>query len=112
MNEHVTGSESVASALKNVKINMSLTELEQVLAGSVAAPDGERPDEWIALVAPGADEDTKRRLSAAHESWAQDVKRQVRQPVSARIAALRKELHTQNLDGFLIPRADEHHPPG
>ena len=108
MNEHATRSEAVVSALKNIKVNMSLTELEQVLAGSVAAPDGERPDEWIALVAPGADEDTKRRLSAAHESWARDVKRQVRQPVSARHAALRKELHTQNLDGFLIPRADEH----
>ena len=108
MNEHATRSEAVASALKNVKINMSLSEFEQVLDGSVAAPDGERPDEWIALVAPGADEDTKRRLSAAHESWARDVKRQVRHPVSTRLAALRKELHTQNLDGFLIPRADEH----
>jgi Xaa-Pro aminopeptidase len=108
MNEHATRSEAVASALQNVKVNMSLSEFEQVLAGSVAAPDGERPDEWIALVAPGADEDTKRRLSAAHESWARDVKRQVRQPVSARLAALRNELHTQNLDGFLIPRADEH----
>src|SRR5262245_9069574 len=108
MNEHATRSETVASALQKLKINMSLSEFEQLLEGTVAAPEGERPEDWIALVAPGADEDTKRRLTAAHESWARDVKRQVRQPVSARVAALQQEIRNQSLDGFLVPRADEH----
>jgi len=108
MNEHATRSQQVASAHQKLKINMSLMEFEQLLDGSVAAPDGERPDDWIALVAPGADEDTKRRLSAAHASWAKDVKRQARPPVPERLAALRKELSVQKLDGFIVPRADEH----
>jgi Xaa-Pro aminopeptidase len=108
MNEPATGSQAVASAHQKLKINMSLTEFEQLLDGTVAAPEGERQDEWIALVAPGADEDTKRRLSAAHASRVQDVKRQAHPPISARLAALRKELGTQQLDGFVIPRADEH----
>jgi Xaa-Pro aminopeptidase len=108
MNEHATRSQAIASAVENVKINMSLSEFEQLLEGAVAAPEGERRDDWIALVAPGADDETRRRLTAAHKSWAEAVKRQGREPVSARIAALRKELAVQKLDGFLIPRADEH----
>ena len=108
MNEPETRSEAVASALQNVKINMSLTEFEALLDGTVAAPEGERPGEWIALVAPAADDDARRRLSAAQESWARAVKGQARPPISARLAALRKELASQGLAGFLIPRADEH----
>ncbi|MGH6893167.1 MAG: aminopeptidase P family protein, partial [Dongiaceae bacterium] len=108
MNEPTTASQQVAVALKNAQINMELSDFEQLLKGSVAAPDGERPDEWIALVAPAADAETKRRLNAARTSWAESVKREGRPPVSARIAALRNELSKQSLDGFLIPRADEH----
>ena len=108
MNEPATAAQQVASAHKKLKNNMSLVEFEQFLDGSVAAPEGERPDDWIALVAPGADEDTRRRLSAAQASRAEDVKRQARPPISARLAALRKELASQGLAGFLVPRADEH----
>jgi Xaa-Pro aminopeptidase len=108
MNEQATDAQQIASAHQNLKTNMSLSEFEQLLEGTVAAPEGERPDEWIALVAPGADDDTKRRLSAAQASRAEAVKGQTRQPVSARIAALRKELANRKLDGFLVPRADEH----
>jgi Xaa-Pro aminopeptidase len=108
MNEPATGAQQIALAHQKLKINMSLTEFEQFLDGSVAAPDGERPDDWIALLAPGADEDTRRGLSAAQASRAADVKRQVRPPISARLAALRKELAGQGLAGFLVPRADEH----
>ncbi|WP_284735535.1 aminopeptidase P family protein [Dongia deserti] len=108
MNEHATRSQAVASAIENIKLNMSLTEFEQLLDGAIAAPEGERSEEWIALVAPGADADTRRRLVTAYASWAEAAKAQARQPVSARLAALRKELASQQLDGFLVPRADEH----
>jgi Xaa-Pro aminopeptidase len=108
MNEQATGAKQIASAHQKLKNTMSLAEFEQLLDGSLAAPEGERPDEWIALVAPGADDDLKRRLSAAYASRAEGVRRQARQPVSARLAAVRKELASQKLDGFLIPRADEH----
>src|SRR6185436_13221045 len=108
MNEQATGVHQIASAHQKLKTNMSLVEFEQFLDGSVAAPDGERPDDWIALVAPGADEDTRRGLSAALASRAEDVKRQVRPPIAARLAALRNELANQGLAGFLVPRADEH----
>src|SRR5690348_5502385 len=100
MNEPETRTQVIASALQNVKLNMSLAEFEQLLDGSVAAPEGERPDEWIALVAPGADEETKRRLSAAHQSWARTAKGQTQPPIAARLAALRKERseeHTSEL---------------
>jgi Xaa-Pro aminopeptidase len=108
MNEPPTTAQQVAAAHKKLKINMSLTDFEQFLDGSVAAPEGERPDDWIALLAPGADEETRRGLSVALASRAADVKRQTRPPISARLAALRKELASQDLAGFLVPRADEH----
>jgi Xaa-Pro aminopeptidase len=108
MNEPTTISQQAAIALKNAKINMDLLEIEQLLKGTIAAPDGDREDDWIALVAPGADAETKRRLSAARASWAESIKRQARPPVAARIAALRNELVKQSLDGFVVPRADEH----
>ena len=87
---------------------MSLTDFEQFLDGSVAAPEGERPDDWIALLAPGADEETRRGLTVALATRAADVRRQTRPPISARLAALGKELASQDLAGFLVPRADEH----
>jgi len=108
MNEQATDSQQVASAHQKLKTNMSLMEFEQFLDGSVAAPEGERPDDWIALVAPGADEATRQGLSAALASRAEDVKRQVRPPIWVRLAAVRKELAAQGLAGFLVPRADEH----
>jgi Xaa-Pro aminopeptidase len=108
MNEQATGSQAAALAVKYLKINMSLSEFEQFLDGAVAAPEGERRDDWIALVAPDADDAAKRQLAAAHEDRAQAVRRQASQPVAARVAALRKELAVQKLDGFLVPRADEH----
>src|SRR5688572_30984843 len=104
MNEQATGSQQIASAHQKLKTNMSLMEFEQFLDGSVAAPDGERPDDWIALVAPGADEDTRRDLSAALASRAEGVKRQAHPPIAARLAAVRKELEDQGLAGFLVPR--------
>jgi Xaa-Pro aminopeptidase len=108
MNEPARGAREIASAHQKLKTNMSLVEFEQFLDGSVAAPEGERPEDWIALVAPGADEATRRGLSAALASRAADVKRQVRPPIADRLAALRKELTGQGLAGFLVPRADEH----
>ena len=50
MNEQATRAQQVASAHQKLKTNMSLVEFEQFLDGSVAAPEGERPDDWIALV--------------------------------------------------------------
>src|SRR4030095_4162656 len=108
MNEQATGAQQVASVHQKLKTNMSLGEFEQFLDGSVAAPEGERPDDWIALVAPGADEDTRRGLSAALATRAEDVKRQVRPPIWVRLAAVRKDRADQVLAGFLVPRADEH----
>src|SRR5688572_8038344 len=105
MNEPETDAKQIASAHQNLKINMSLTEFEQFLDGSVAAPDGERQDDWIALVAPAADEATRRGLSAALASRAADVKKQVRPPIWVRLAAVRKELASQGLAGILVPRA-------
>ena len=41
--------EQFAPVLKNTSVNMGLTDLEGFLSGTVAAPDGERPEEWVEL---------------------------------------------------------------
>ena len=53
-------SQQAASALKKANINIALPDLEELLKGSLAAPQAEQQDEWLALVAPAADAETKR----------------------------------------------------
>jgi Xaa-Pro aminopeptidase len=100
--------QQAAFALKKANINIALPDLEELLQGSLAAPEAEQPDEWLALVAPAADAQTKQHLNAARQSWAEDARTRPVPPIAARIAALRNELAKLGVDGFLIPRADEH----
>src|SRR5688572_32837272 len=100
--------QQAAFALKKANINIALPDLEELLQGSLAAPEAEQPDEWLALVAPTADAQTRQHLNAARQSWAEDARTRPVPPIAARIAALRNELAKLGVDGFLIPRADEH----
>jgi Xaa-Pro aminopeptidase len=82
------------------------SEIRSLIAGVNAAPDGSQPDRWLALVGEN--------LPDALTGQLQALRRLCRRPegaegtVSSRIAALRAELKRQNLDGFVIPRGDEH----
>ncbi|MBX6323321.1 MAG: aminopeptidase P family protein, partial [Rhodospirillaceae bacterium] len=85
--------------------------LRALLAGVLAAPAGEDPEAWMALVAPRPDERLKAALRALHRAMAAE-----RTPGAAaagaergrRLAALRAELGRRGLAGFIVPRADEH----
>jgi Xaa-Pro aminopeptidase len=100
--------EQFAPVLKNTSVNMGLTDLEGFLSGTVAAPEGERPEEWVELLAPTADAATKRRLNDVRTAWAQAAKPASRGSIRDRLVALRKEMVGQGLAGFIVPRADEH----
>ncbi|MEA2783351.1 MAG: Xaa-Pro aminopeptidase [Rhodospirillaceae bacterium] len=102
------GDEALVRLLKKSDGISDLATIRGILAGVIAAPDGEHPDEWVRLLVPAADEACRAQLKA--------LKRQLASadgPVSptssaARLAALRKELVRRGLAGFLVPRADEH----
>jgi Xaa-Pro aminopeptidase len=84
-------------------------ELAALMRGVAAAPEGLAGPEWIELVAPKAD----LRLTKALTSW-RDELAEVSDGLEAspaptdRLAALRGELASRGLDGFIVPRADEH----
>src|ERR1700674_2518144 len=58
------GDEALAGLLKKSGAAADLRQIRGLLAGVIAAPEGERPDDWIGLIAPTADEPTKAQLRA------------------------------------------------
>jgi Xaa-Pro aminopeptidase len=102
------GDDALAGLLKKAGYGPDLERIRQVLAGVVAAPEGEHPDDWIGLVAPAADEACRGQLRALKRQVATSLGNTSPAPGTPRLAALRKELARRGLDGFLVPRADEH----
>ncbi|WP_255468469.1 aminopeptidase P family protein [Reyranella sp. CPCC 100927] len=87
----------------------SPADFEQLMEGIAAAPESLSGPEWLELVAPyvgeqGADDllALRARLAAQPDGIADAI------PPRARLDALRAELQRRGLDGFIVPRADEH----
>jgi len=83
--------------------------LNDLMRGVAAAPESLAGPEWVELVDPQADAD----LAAALIAWRAELARQddglEASPAPAeRLSALRAELKRRGLDGFVVPRADEH----
>ncbi|WP_142848650.1 aminopeptidase P family protein [Telmatospirillum sp. J64-1] len=83
-------------------------EWRDLAAGIAAAPEGVEPEGWLALVQPPPSPDQRRaltelvaRLRAVPGTGPGPV------PVG-RLQALRAELARRGLDGFVVPRSDEH----
>jgi len=106
--ETYKGDEALAGLLKKSGHPADLSQIRGLLAGVVAAPEGEHPDDWIGLVAPGADAACRRQLQALRQEVSRSQKAPGLQPGPGRLVALRKELARRGLAGFLVPRADEH----
>lgn len=84
-------------------------DLEALMRGVAAAPEGLAGPEWVELVAPGADPELARALEAWRAELARNDGGLGASPAPPeRLAALRAELKRRDLDGFIVPRADEH----
>jgi len=101
------GDSDLARHLAAAGIHRSVEEIRDLIAGVNAAPDGEDPDRWLALV--GTD------LPAGLVAQLKALRRLMARPASpeagdhaGRLRDLRAELHRRGLDGFVIPRGDEH----
>ena len=79
------------------------------MRGVAAAPEGLAGPEWVELIDPQADAELTKALTAwrAELATADDGLDAAPAPAS-RLAALRAELKRRGLDGFVVPRADEH----
>ncbi len=102
------GDEALTGLLKKSGLTADLRQIRGLLAGVIAAPEGEHPDDWIGLVAPSADEPVRAQLRALKREVSASAKPPALAAGAPRLAALRKELAKRGLDGFLVPRADEH----
>src|ERR1700675_4450196 len=103
------GDETLAGMLKKAGVRVDLSQIRGLLAGVLAAPEGEHPQDWIDLVAPAADSSCRAQLDALRRRLAAEGPPAAPLKTSAeRLAALRKELARRGLAGFLVPRADEH----
>jgi Xaa-Pro aminopeptidase len=83
---------------------LGVAEFSEAIARAAAAPPAWPADGWIDLIAPGADADVRAALMEA---------RAAQEPVEGaarpqRVAALRARLKEIGIDGFIVPRSDEH----
>src|SRR5882724_2522031 len=86
-----------------------LAALDPLMRGVAAAPDGLAGPEWVELVDPKADAQLTKALSAWRGELAQADGGLGQSPAPPqRLAELRAELRARGLDGFVVPRADEH----
>ncbi len=101
--------QNLNALLAEAKGRFDAAGVRELLPGVLAAPEGEDPDAWIALIAEAPTDKLKTALrdlkaqlalAGAAPSAAPDH--------SARLAALRAELVRRALDGFIVPHADEH----
>jgi Xaa-Pro aminopeptidase len=85
------------------------SELQSLMRGVAAAPEGLAGPEWLELIDPKADAELARALEAWRVELSTGSDGLDAAPAPAeRLAALRAELARRGLDGFVVPRADEH----
>lgn len=85
--------------------------LDDLLRGVIAAPLDPEDESWMTLVAREPDEALKKVLCARRAALAAAFDDGLDDPgpdTAGRVRDLRAELARRGLDGFVIPRADEH----
>ncbi|HEU0070515.1 MAG TPA: aminopeptidase P family protein [Alphaproteobacteria bacterium] len=82
-----------------------------LIAGSLAAPDDVDSGAWLSLIAENPTPALQAQLCALRAEMAKGQGDGVEDdplPTTQRLAAVRRELAELGVDGFIVPRADEH----
>ena len=82
--------------------------VKALIAGVLAAPPDVDPEAWMGLVAPEPPAALRAQLRAVAASLARPEDGFRPGAAPGRLQALRAELARRGVDGFLVPRADEH----
>lgn len=88
-------------------VALSAAEAADIVAGVAAAP-AQRDERWLTLIAERPSQALRRRLIDLYEAFAARGDGLGAPPLGQRLPALRTELQRRRLDGFIVPRADEH----
>lgn len=104
-----TPSDAVLQLLRQRGRTPDPSALESLMRGVVAAPESLAGPEWAELFDPEPDE----KLTTALTAWRAELSKaddglEVSPAPARRLADLRAELQRRGLDGFVVPRADEH----
>src|SRR3954471_22655716 len=109
----VPNRDHLAKLLRHAGSALDPDGVAELIAGVLAAPP-EISTSWHALVAdptpPALAEALEGMRDWLAEDWRDGLAPEdfARLPRSARVAMLREELETRRLDGFVVPRSDEH----
>ena len=105
--DHYSGDQHLTDALHAAGLPWTAEDVRALVAGVLAAPEGQDPDGWLVLVGEPLPEELAGQLRALKLEMARSL---TSAPLdhAGRLAALRGELARRGLDGFIVPRGDEH----
>jgi Xaa-Pro aminopeptidase len=103
-----TDDDALAALLARAGSALDAEALRALVAGVAAAPPGEEPRAWMALVAPEPPAELVAALAALEAEARAALAPAAAGAGAARLAGVRAELARRGLDGFVVPRADEH----
>ncbi len=96
----------LARLLRANAVPLSVADVRGIVAGVAAAPL-QRDGRWMSLIADSPSAELQRLLSEMYRSLAGNG--EAHEPaMPQRLVDLRAELRRRELDGFIVPRADEH----
>ncbi|HYG87972.1 MAG TPA: aminopeptidase P family protein [Azospirillum sp.] len=101
------GDGHLAGLLKDAGVAQTPDDVRALIEGVLAAPPGYDPDAWLVLVGAELPAELAEQLRALKADLA-DRPPAASPDHAARLAALRGALKRQGLDGFVVPRGDEH----
>ncbi|HEY0834132.1 MAG TPA: aminopeptidase P family protein [Azospirillum sp.] len=107
MQDGYHGDQTLAALLRRAGIERTPAEVRALVHGVLAAPEGHDPDGWLTLFAAELPEELRGQLRALKADLAARLPSGA-PDYPARLAALRGELKRRGLDGFIVPRGDEH----
>jgi len=100
---------ALTGLLREAGSQLTAEEAEALLGGVAAAPQAADAETWLGLICPDPGPELLETLMARlAELRGADHGLAARRTVPDRLAALRAELKARELDGFIVPRADEH----
>lgn len=103
------GDSHLAQLLARERSGKSVADIRDMIAGVLAAPEDVDPDLWLGLVAQAPSNELAQQLQALKQALKERTSSGLEIPAPAwRMKALRHELQRLDLDGFMVPHADEH----
>ena len=106
-NMDYAGDEVLSAHLSAIGADGNIAAVRALIAGVVGASSAD--DAWMQLVTPHLNDTVRKQLSALRDQIAgeKQVDFSVR-PSTDRVDKLREQLAKDGLDGFIVPRTDEH----